>query len=107
MTREAPCQYVPGGKIKRVLYVGSGLDCFESLVSDMERVPGAERLQAELYPLFRYGGAEIEWVPVWDTLGATGALRSAYVNLVVIDLRWQENFDARLGEVRGLLKELD
>jgi predicted acylesterase/phospholipase RssA len=107
MTREAPCRYVPGGKIKRVLYVGSGLDCFESLVSDMERVPGAERLQAELYPLFRYGGAEIEWVPVWDTLGATGALRSAYVNLVVIDLRWQENFDARLEEVRELLNELD
>jgi len=107
MTREAPCQYVPGGKRKCVLYVGSGLDCFESLVSDMERVPGAERIQAELYPVLRYGGAEIEWVPVWDTLGATGALRSAYVNLLLIDLRWSENFDARLQEIRGLLTELD
>ncbi len=107
MTREAPCQYVPGRKIKRVLYAGSGLDCFESLVSDMEQVTGSERIETEPYPVLRYGGADIEWVPVWDTLGATDALRSAYVNLLVIDLRWSENFDARLGEIRGLLNELD
>ncbi len=107
MTREAPCQYVPGQKRKRVLYVGSGRDAFESLVSDMERVPGAERIEADVYPGLRYGGAEIEWVPVWDTVGATGALRSAYVNLLLVDLRWNEGFETRLEEARGLLKELD
>jgi predicted acylesterase/phospholipase RssA len=107
MTGDIPCQSVSGSKRKRVLYVGSELDCFESLVSDMGRVPGAERLPAELYPVFRFDGAEVEWVPVWDTHGATDALRSAYVNLLLIDLRWCEDFDARLQEIRGLLKELD
>jgi predicted acylesterase/phospholipase RssA len=71
------------------------------------RVPGAQKVGGEVYPVLQYGGAEIEWVPVWDTMGAIGALRSAYVNLLIVDLRWCEAFEARVAEVRQLIKELD
>ena len=107
MTRDVPCQYEPGGTRKRVLYVGSGLQCFEALVGDMSAAPRTERVQAKLYPTLRARGHEVEFVPVWDTLGATDALRSAYVNLLLVDLRWCENFENRVGEVRQLLEALD
>ena len=106
MTREFPCQYIPGSRRKRVLYVGRR-DSFEALMGDIERVPGVERLRGELYPVLRYLGVEVEWVPVWDTMGATGALRSAYVNLLILDVRWCEAFETRLEEMRELLRELD
>jgi NTE family protein len=107
MTRDVPCQYEPGSKRKRLLYVGSGLQCFESLVNDMSAAPGTERLRSEIYPVLRTRGHEVEVVPVWDTLGATDALRSAYVNLLLVDLRWCENFEARVAEIRQLLEALD
>ena len=107
MTRDAPCQYEPGNIRKRVLYVGSGLQCFESLVDDMAAAPRAERIRSEIYPALRTRGHELEFVPVWDTMGATDALRSAYVNLLLVDLRWCENFENRVAEIRQLLKELD
>jgi NTE family protein len=107
MTRDVPCQYEPGSKRKRVLYVGSGLQCFESLVEDMSASPRAERVRSEIYPVLRMRGQEIELLPVWDTLGATDALRSAYVNLLLVDLRWCENFENRVGEIRQLLEALD
>jgi hypothetical protein len=90
-----------------MLYVGSGLQCFESLVNDMSAAPGTERLRSEIYPVLRTRGHEIELVPVWDTLGATDTLRSAYVNLLLVDLRWCENFENRVAEIRQLLKALD
>jgi len=107
MTRDTPCQYQPESKRKRMLYVGSGLECFESLIADMSAVPGTERLRSEIYPVLRAGGQEIEIVPVWDTLGATDTLRSAYVNLLLVDLRWCENFESRVAEVQKLLEALD
>jgi predicted acylesterase/phospholipase RssA len=107
MTRDVPCQYEPGSKRKRLLYVGSGLQCFESLVNDMSASPGTERLRSEIYPVLRTRGHEVEVVPVWNTLGATDALRSAYVNLLLVDLRWCENFEARVAEIRQLLEALD
>ncbi|MGB5416019.1 MAG: patatin-like phospholipase family protein [Polyangiales bacterium] len=107
MTRDAPCQYEPGNIRKRVLYVGSGLRCFESLVDDMAVAPRTERVRSEIYPALKTRGHELEFVPVWDTLGATDALRSAYVNLLLVDLRWCENFENRVAEIRQLLKELD
>ena len=48
MTRDIPCQYEPGSKRKRVLYVGSGLQCFESLVNDMSAAPRARRVQSNV-----------------------------------------------------------
>ena len=107
MTRDVPCQYEPGSTRKRVLYVGSGLQCFESLINDMSTAPATERRRSELYPVLRMRGHELEFVPVWDTLGATDALRSAYVNLLLVDLRWCENFEARVAEIRQLLEALD
>lgn len=107
MTRDLPCQYVPGSKRKRVLYVGSGRRCFESLVRDMGLASGAERVEQEPYPVIRLRGHEVELIPVWDTRGATASLRSAYVNLLLIDLRWCENFESRVAEIRKLLKEID
>ncbi len=107
MTRDAPCQYEPGSKRKRVLYVGSGLQCFESLVNDMSTAPRTERVRSDIYPVLLSRGHEIEFVPVWDTLGATDTLRSAYVNLLLVDLRWCENFESRVGEIQQLLKALD
>ena len=107
MTRDVPCQYEPGGTRKRVLYVGSGLPCFEGLVGDMSAAPRTERVQSKLYPTLRTRGHEVEFVPVWDTVGATDALRSAYVNLLLVDLRWCENFENRVSEVRQLLEALD
>jgi predicted acylesterase/phospholipase RssA len=107
MTRDAPCQYEPGSKRKRVLYVGSGLQCFESLVSDMSTAPRTERVRSDIYPVLLSRGHEVEFVPVWDTLGATDTLRSAYVNLLLVDLRWCENFENRVGEIQQLLKALD
>ena len=107
MTRDAPCQYEPGNTRKRVLYVGSGLQCFESLVNDMGAAPRAERVRSDLYPVIRTRGHELEFVPVWDTPGATDTLRSAYVNLLLVDLRWCENFENRVAEIRQLLRELD
>ena len=107
MTRSVPCQYEPGSKKKRILYVGSGLQCFESLVRDMAEAPRTERIRSDIYPMLRTRGQEVELVPVWDTVGATDALRSAYVNLLLVDLRWCEDFETRAAEVRRLLKELD
>ena len=107
MTRNVPCQYEPGSKRKRVLYVGSGLRCFESLVSDMSNGPRTERLSSEIYPVLKVREQEVELVPVWDTRGATDALRSAYVNLLLIDLRWCEEFETRVAEIQRLLRELD
>lgn len=107
MTRDLPCQYEPGSTRKRVLYVGSGLDCFESLVRDMSVAPRTERFRSEIYPVLATRGREIEFVPVWDTLGATDTLRSAYVNLLLVDLRWCENFENRVAEVRQLIEALD
>ncbi|MFW2388787.1 MAG: patatin-like phospholipase family protein [Polyangiales bacterium] len=107
MPRDAPCQYEPGSTRKRVLYVGSGLQCFESLVDDMGAAPRTERLSSDLYPVLRTRGRELEFVPVWDTVGATDTLRSAYVNLLLVDLRWCENFENRVAEVRKLLQTLD
>jgi predicted acylesterase/phospholipase RssA len=107
MPRDAPCQYEPGSRRKRVLYVGSGVECFESLVDDMGASPGIERMRSEVRPAFRTRGHEIELVPVWDTRGATDSLRSAYINLLLVDLRWCENFEARVAEIRRLLRELD
>jgi len=60
MTREAPCQYEPGSTRKRVLYVGSGLDCFESLVADMSVTPRTERVASDLFPVLRSRGQEVE-----------------------------------------------
>ena len=48
MTRDTPCKYEPGNMRKRVLYVGSGLQCFESLVNDMGAAPRAERVRSDL-----------------------------------------------------------
>ena len=107
MTRDVPCQYVPGNSRKRVLYVGSGPRCFESLVNDMGSAGGAERIEADAYPVLRLRGHEVELIPVWDTRGATASLRSAYVNLLLIDLRWCENFENRVAEIRRLLNEID
>jgi predicted acylesterase/phospholipase RssA len=107
MTRDVPCQYEPGSTRKRVLYVGSGLECFESLVRDMSVAPRTERVQSNLYPVLATRGHELEFVPVWDTLGATDTLRSAYVNLLLVDLRWCENFENRVAEVRQLIEALD
>ncbi len=107
MTRDIPCQYEPGSKRKRVLYVGSGLQCFESLVNDMSAAPRARRVQSKIYPVLESRGHEVEFVPVWDTLGATDTLRSAYVNLLLVDLRWCEEFEDRVAEVRRLLEALD
>ena len=76
MTRDVPCQYEPGSKRKRLLYVGPGLQCFEALVNDMSAAPGAERVPSKIYPVLRTRGHEVELVPVWDTLGATDTLRS-------------------------------
>jgi predicted acylesterase/phospholipase RssA len=90
-----------------VLYVGSGPPCFESLVDDMSAIPGTERMRSEIPPVLRTRGQEVELVPVWDTRGATDSLRSAYVNLLLVDLRWCENFENRVAEIRRLLKELD
>ena len=107
MTRDAPCQYEPGNTRKRILYVGSGLQCFESLVNDMSVAPRTERVRSDLYPVLKTRGRELEFVPVWDTLGATDTLRTAYVNLLLVDLRWCENFENRVAEIRQLLRELD
>ncbi len=107
MTRDVPCQYEPGSKRKRVLYVGSGLQCFEALVNDMAAAPSTERVPSEIYPVLRTRGHEVELMPVWDTLGATDTLRSAYVNLLLVDLRWCENFENRVAEIRQLLEALD
>ncbi|HSN81264.1 MAG TPA: hypothetical protein VLS88_01690, partial [Polyangiales bacterium] len=107
MTRELPCQYEPGRRRKRVLYVGSGQRCFESLVRDMNVAPGVEHVDSEVYPVLRLRNREVELIPVWDTRGATASLRSDYVNLLLIDLRWCENFEDRVAEIRRLLKEID
>ena len=107
MTRKVPCQYEPGSKKKRILYVGSGLRCFESLVSDMSKGRKIKRVASDIYPVLDVNGQEVELVPVWDTAGATDALRSAYVNLLLIDLRWCEEFETRVAEIQRLLKELD
>lgn len=105
--RKTPCQFEPGSKLKRILYVGSGERSFESLVADMGRVRGCERPPADVYPRLKVRGHEVELIPVWDTVGATDALRSAYVNLLLIDLRWTEEFESRVAEIRRLLRELD
>ncbi len=107
MTRDVPSQDEPGNNRKRMLYVGSGLQCFEALVNDMAAAPGTERVPSKLYPVLRTWGHEVELVPVWDTLGATDTLRSAYVNLLLVDLRWCENFENRVAEIRQLLEALD
>ncbi len=107
MTRKDPCQYQPGNKRKRVLYVGSGLRSFESLVSDMSDGRAIERMTSEVYPVLKLRDQEVELLPVWDTRGATDALRSAYVNLLLIDLRWCDDFENRVAEIQRLLKELD
>jgi NTE family protein len=107
MTRDVPCQYVPGNLRKRVLYVGSGPRCFESLVRDMAEGAGVERVEADVYPVLRLRGHEVELIPVWDIQGATASLRSAYVNLLLIDLRWCENFENRVAEIQRLLDEID
>lgn len=107
MTRDVPCQYEPGGKRKRVLYVGMGPRSFEALVDDMTADGFAERLPLDVYPVLELRGREVELIPVWDTQGATDALRSAYVNLLLIDLRWSEDFESRAAEIQRLLKELD
>ncbi|HSN81637.1 MAG TPA: patatin-like phospholipase family protein [Polyangiales bacterium] len=107
MTRELPCQYEPGRQRKRVLYVGSGQRCFESLVRDMSVGHGVEHVESEVYPALRLRKREVELIPVWDTRGATASLRSDYVNLLLIDLRWCENFEDRVAEIRKLLKEID
>ncbi|KPK66611.1 MAG: hypothetical protein AMS21_01415 [Gemmatimonas sp. SG8_38_2] len=90
-----------------MLYVGSGQRCFESLVSDMRSAPGVEPVGSEVYPVLRLRNREVELIPVWDTRGATASLRSDYVNLLLIDLRWCENFEDRVAEIRKLLKEID
>ncbi|MGB8331251.1 MAG: patatin-like phospholipase family protein [Polyangiales bacterium] len=107
MPRDVPCQYEPGSKRKRLLYVGSGLQCFEALVRDMSAAPSTERVRSEIYPLLHSRGHEIELVPVWDTVSATDTLRAAYVNLLLVDLRWCENFENRVAEIRQLLRALD
>ena len=107
MPRDAPCQYEPGSKRKRVLYVGSGVHSFESLVSDMVAGSGATRVPSAVYPVLKVRDHEVELVPVWDTAGANDKLRSAYVNLLLIDLRWCEEFESRVAEVQKLLKALD
>ncbi len=107
MTRDQPCQYEPGNTTKRVLYVGSGPRSFESLVDDMSRSPRTERLPSGVFPLLKNRGHELELVPVWDTVGATEVLRSAYLNLLLVDLRWCEDFEDRVREVRRLLIALD
>ncbi|MBW2688103.1 MAG: hypothetical protein JRE19_19690, partial [Deltaproteobacteria bacterium] len=53
MTRDVPCQYEPGSKRKRLLYVGSGLQCFEALVNDMSAAPRTERVPSKIYPVLR------------------------------------------------------
>jgi NTE family protein len=107
MTRKFPCQYQPGSQRKRVLYVGSGVQCFESLMSDMASAASVERVPSDVYPVMKVRGHEAEFIPVWDTGGATDSLRSAYVNLLLIDLRWCEHFESRVAEIQKLLKELD
>jgi len=107
MTREAPCQYVPGSSRKRVLYAGPQVEAFDSLVSDLRSRPDVETVSAAPYPVVITRGTEVEWVPVYDTEGAVGALRSAYVNLLLVDLRWTQDFDQRLIDVRRLIDAID
>lgn len=107
MTRNAPCQYEPGSKRRRILYVGSGVQSFEALVADMASGSRTSRLPSELYPVLCSRGHEVELIPVWDTRGATDALRSAYVNLLLVDLRWCDEFESRAADVRKLLRALD
>ena len=107
MTRDAPCQYEPGRKRKRILYVGSRAEAFDSLIADMEQAPRTARLPSKVYPVLSSRGHEVELIPVFENDGAIDALRSAYVNLLLVDLRWSEGFENRVAEVRTLLKELD
>ena len=93
--------------MKRVLYVGDDKQRFEALVTAMGGVRGAEAIEVEGYPATRFSGIDIQWVPVWDTEAAESALHLAYVNLLLIDLRWSDDFSARVEETRRLLKALD
>ena len=68
MSRKDPCQYEPGSKRKRVLYVGSGRKSFESLIDDMAGAPGTRRLASEIYPVLEVQ----EWVSI-DTGEADAA----------------------------------
>ncbi|UCH30446.1 MAG: hypothetical protein JSV06_05325, partial [Myxococcales bacterium] len=77
MTRKVPCQYEPGSTRKRMLYVGSGVQSFESLIGDIASAPSIERVPSDIYPVFKLREQETELIPVWDTRGATDALRSA------------------------------
>jgi predicted acylesterase/phospholipase RssA len=107
MTRTVPCQFDPTSKRKRVLYVGSGPQAFDSLVDDMTTAPRAARLPSSLYPVLTHRGHELEVIPVWDTDTASDALASTYVNLLLVDLRWCDKFESRYVDVRKLLTILD
>jgi len=107
MANMVPCQYDPTNKRKRVLYVGSGVSAFEALIDDMTTAPRAARLPSERYPVLTCRGHEVEIIPVWDTDAAGDALASSYVNLLLVDLRWAEDFESRYANVKKLLVMLD
>lgn len=107
MTRNLPCQYDPKSKRKRVLYVGSGERAFDSLVADMATAPRTTRLPSGRFPVLTCRGHELELVPVWTTDTAGDALASSYVNLLLVDLRWCDNFESRYADVRRLITMLD
>jgi NTE family protein len=107
MTRPRPCEYAPQSQLRTVLYMGPEPAVFGRLVDAMAQTEGARRLSSDTEPVVAYLGTELQWLPAYDTAEAVAMLESMYVNLVVLDVRWQDDFEARVAEVRRLLTELD
>ncbi len=107
MTRPRPCEYAPQSNLRTILYMGPEPSVFDALIDAMAQTQGARLLSSDTEPVVAYLGTELQWLPTYDTAEASKTLNSMYVNLVVLDVRWQDDFEERVSAVRRLLTELD
>ncbi len=90
-----------------MLYYGGEAAQIQSL---MRAMAGSSSKAPMLEPgplMLRHGEMEIAWIAEREGRAARRCLQRMYVNLLVLDLRWSEDFDARLDDVRSLLSDLD
>lgn len=96
---------------RQILYCGPDRPTFEQLLDAMGSLDSVDTALAE--PQRRvvvHSRARLTWLPVHDMEAAKQMLGTAFLNMIIIDLRWTEDpveHEDRIGRARALLSMLD
>lgn len=99
---------VPPSHLCRLLWFGGEHRRFDALFTGMTLTEGVRRSSEDARTLLEVEGrGSVEVVPTFMFDDAVETLRSHYVNLLILDLRWSANMEQDVSRARRLLEYLD